>query len=143
MIDMIMIPLLVIFRTKPRHGQGRNWFYARLRPKNMFVPQVVMEDTVWCLQGSQSKAVRVGGAPGVGAKYVALVGLGKAAKVGVSSEWGVSAYQVGCGGYAWLPCVQFAESWVGGGACVCVQTFVWVWACACVGVHAPCRGGGH
>lgn len=45
-------------------------------------------------QGSSSKVMRVGAAPAQ-AKYVALVGLGKADKLSTTSEWGPSAFQVG------------------------------------------------
>lgn len=45
-------------------------------------------------QGSSSKVMRVGAAPAK-AKYVALVGLGKAEKLSTTSEWGPSAFQVG------------------------------------------------
>jgi len=44
-------------------------------------------------QGSASKVVRVGNASGISAKYIALVGLGKAAKVSTSTEWGTSPFQ--------------------------------------------------
>jgi len=44
-------------------------------------------------QGTQSKVVRVGTAPNTRAKYVGLLGLGKADKVSGSAEWGQSAFQ--------------------------------------------------
>ena len=49
-----------------------------------------------CLQSqaSQSKAVRVGAAPGAKAKYVALVGVGKAEKLAEAPSWGLSWAQV-------------------------------------------------
>lgn len=46
------------------------------------------------LQGSQSKAVRVGAAPGAKAKYVAMAGLGKKEKAKETAEWGLSTWQV-------------------------------------------------
>jgi hypothetical protein len=46
------------------------------------------------MQGTASKVVRTGGS-GLKAKYVGLAGLGKAAKVGASADWGASCYQVG------------------------------------------------
>lgn len=45
-------------------------------------------------QGSQSRVVRLGSVPGAKAKYLGLLGLGKAAKAGVVAEWGPSTYQV-------------------------------------------------
>ncbi len=44
------------------------------------------------LQGQQSKAVRVGSAPGLKAKSVALVGVGK--KLATTADWGASPAQV-------------------------------------------------
>jgi hypothetical protein len=46
-----------------------------------------------CLQGTASKVVRIGSA-GFKAKYIGLAGLGQAAKVGASADWGASCYQV-------------------------------------------------
>lgn len=44
-------------------------------------------------QGQQSKVLRVGSAPGLKAKQVALVGLGKAAKATTVPDWGISTWQ--------------------------------------------------
>ncbi|KAG2486113.1 hypothetical protein HYH03_015208 [Edaphochlamys debaryana] len=43
--------------------------------------------------GSQSRVVRLGGGSKVGARWVALVGLGKGAKLSAASEWGASPFQ--------------------------------------------------
>jgi leucyl aminopeptidase len=44
------------------------------------------------LQGTVSKVVRTG-ASGFSSRYVGLVGLGKAAKLSPTSDWGASCYQ--------------------------------------------------
>lgn len=64
-------------------------------------------------QGSQSRVVRLGSVPGAKAKYLGLVGLGKAAKAGVAAEWGTSSYQVG-------PVTWFLVPHSAGPGCQCV-----------------------
>ncbi|GFH26675.1 cytosol_AP domain-containing protein [Haematococcus lacustris] len=44
-------------------------------------------------QGSHSKVVRLGAGSGVRARYVGLLGLGKAAKVAASADWGTSCFK--------------------------------------------------
>ncbi|KAL6747733.1 cytosol aminopeptidase family, catalytic domain-containing protein [Haematococcus lacustris] len=43
--------------------------------------------------GSHSKVVRLGAGSGVRARYVGLLGLGKAAKVAASADWGTSCFK--------------------------------------------------
>ena len=58
-------------------------------------------------QGSQSRVLRLYG--GAKAKHVAMVGLGKSAKLAVAPEWGASPFQVrrerreGEGGGCYIP----------------------------------------
>lgn len=62
-------------------------------------------------QGSQSRIVRLGAVPGAKAKYVGLLGLGKAAKAATTAaDWGVSPYQALGGAVAVAAKAQKAAS---------------------------------
>ncbi|GLC42430.1 hypothetical protein PLESTB_001097800 [Pleodorina starrii] len=60
-------------------------------------------------QGSQSRVVRYSG-PGSKAKHVAMVGLGKTAKMAVAPEWGASPFQALGGAVAALAKANKAET---------------------------------